>query len=104
RIGSGSRSPHCRNSYELYPTRSVLKVFLRSSLSAISSVHLIRRLLRRRGGMFVLQLTDLVILAREMHFVRAADRCSVTQSTLSAIPNRDVLPPSSCRTSTAGPR
>ena len=50
--------------------------------------------------MFVLQLTDLVILAREMHFVRAADRCSVTQSTLSAIPNRAVLQPSSCRNST----
>lgn len=34
--------------------------------------------------MFVRQLTYLVTLAREKHFARAAERCNVTQSTLSA--------------------
>jgi DNA-binding transcriptional LysR family regulator len=34
--------------------------------------------------MFVRQMTYLVALAREKHFARAADKCNVTQSTLSA--------------------
>jgi DNA-binding transcriptional LysR family regulator len=34
--------------------------------------------------MFVRQMTYLVALAREKHFARAAERCNVTQSTLSA--------------------
>src|SRR4051812_15611054 len=38
----------------------------------------------RREHLFVRQMSYLVALAREKHFSRAAERCHVTQSTLSS--------------------